>query len=85
MIHNEIIAEGRANSVRQARARASEVAVQLLTGLTTSEFRSRWGCDCVGVPPEMKLDIDPTEREGEDVVMKDDHRAAESRFISDGG
>ena len=85
MIHHEIVAEGRANSVRQARVRASEVAVQLLAGLTPSEFRSRWGCDCVGVAPEMKVDIDPTEREGEDVVMKDDNRAAESRHISDGG
>ena len=74
MIHHEIVAEGRANSVRQARARASEVAVQILTGLTPTEFRSRWACDCVGVASETRMDIDPTERESEDVVLKDDHR-----------
>lgn len=35
------------------------------------------GCDCVGVVPEAKMDIDPTGRKGEDVVMKDGHRAVE--------
>ena len=46
MVHNEVIAEGKAVSGRYAKVKASENALGVLTGLTPLEFRERFGCDC---------------------------------------
>ncbi|KAI9826040.1 MAG: Dicer-like protein 1 [Thelocarpon impressellum] len=46
MVHDDIIAEGRAASDRHARIKASEAALDVLKGLSPAEFRRQYGCDC---------------------------------------
>ncbi|KAI9797134.1 MAG: Dicer-like protein 1 [Piccolia ochrophora] len=46
MVHNEIVAEGRAASTKNARVKASGHALKLLDGLERMDFRKRFGCDC---------------------------------------
>ncbi|KAH0547715.1 hypothetical protein FGG08_000205 [Glutinoglossum americanum] len=55
MVHDEVIAEGRASSGRYAKVRASANALELLKGLAPFEYRKQFGCDC---------------REGEEVVAE---------------
>ncbi|KAI9781616.1 MAG: Dicer-like protein 1 [Geoglossum umbratile] len=47
MIHDEIIAEGRASSGRHAKVKASAGALEVLKGLAPFGFRTKFGCDCV--------------------------------------
>ena len=46
IVHDDIIAEGTASSVRFARVKACEEAWKVLSGLNPGEFRRRWACDC---------------------------------------
>ena len=49
MVHDDVIAEGRAPSARTARVRASEHASAALKGLSPTAFRRQYRCDCVAV------------------------------------
>ncbi|KAI9679405.1 MAG: Dicer-like protein 1 [Caeruleum heppii] len=46
MIHDHIVSEGRGQSGRYAKVRASEEALKLLLGTSVADFRTAWGCDC---------------------------------------
>ena len=46
MIHDEIIAEGEASSSKNAKVKASLKANEILQGITASEYRERYRCDC---------------------------------------
>lgn len=46
MVHNDIIAEGRASSGRTAKVNASSNALEVLKGLSETEYRRQYGCDC---------------------------------------
>ena len=52
MIHNEIIAEGEASSGKNAKVKASLEANEILHGITASEYRAKYSCDCA----TLKLD-----------------------------
>ncbi|KAK2799785.1 Dicer-like protein 1 [Onygenales sp. PD_10] len=54
IIHDAIVAEGIASSVRYAKVKASEAGLAKLEGLPAFKFREVYGCDCV------------TNKEGED-------------------
>lgn len=46
MIHNEVVAEGRAASGKNAKVKASSNALGLLKGLAPYEYRMQYHCDC---------------------------------------
>ncbi len=46
MIHEQIIAEGTAASSKYAKLKASQYALDLLTGLAPFEYRMQYRCDC---------------------------------------
>ncbi|KAL2352640.1 dsRNA-specific nuclease [Cryomyces antarcticus] len=46
MIHDEVAAEGRAKSGKNAKVKASLVALDLIKGMAPFEFRAKFGCDC---------------------------------------
>lgn len=46
MIHNEIIADGEASSGKNAKVKASQAALEKLDGITPSEYRMQFRCDC---------------------------------------
>ncbi|KAI9801798.1 MAG: hypothetical protein M1825_003171 [Sarcosagium campestre] len=48
MVHEEVVAEGRAASAKNARVRASVNALRVLEGLEPADFRARFACDCAG-------------------------------------
>ena len=47
MVHDEIVADGEANSGKQAKAKASSSALKLLQGMSREEYRLAYRCDCV--------------------------------------
>ncbi|KAK7537797.1 dicer-like protein 1 [Phyllosticta citricarpa] len=46
MVHGKVIADGIASSGKNAKVKASQAALELLSGLTPHEFRQRYGCQC---------------------------------------
>ncbi|KAI9723933.1 MAG: hypothetical protein M1812_000651 [Candelaria pacifica] len=46
MIHNEVVAEGRAASGKNAKVKASSNALEKLKGLAPYEYRMQYRCDC---------------------------------------
>lgn len=46
MIHDKIVADGEANSGKNAKVKASQMALEDLRGIAAYEFRTRYGCDC---------------------------------------
>lgn len=48
MVHDEIIAEGKASSTKNAKIKASSNALKLLQGLAPFEYRLQYHCDCEG-------------------------------------
>lgn len=46
MIHGKAIAVGKARSTREAKTRAADQALRLLHGLSVSEFRQKYDCNC---------------------------------------
>ncbi|KAI9888976.1 MAG: Dicer-like protein 1 [Vezdaea aestivalis] len=46
MIHETVVAEGHAESGKNAKVAASKAALTLLEGTTPAEFRKKYGCDC---------------------------------------
>ncbi|TKA67575.1 hypothetical protein B0A49_06725 [Cryomyces minteri] len=46
MIHDEVVAEGGAKSGKNAKVKASLVALDLIKGMAPFEFRAKFGCDC---------------------------------------
>lgn len=46
IVHEGVIADGRASSGRYAKVKASERALAALEELSISEFREQYGCDC---------------------------------------
>lgn len=52
MIHEQIIAEGTAVSSKYAKLKASQHALDLLTGLAPFEYRIQYRCDCSQVKAE---------------------------------
>jgi len=51
MIHEQIIAEGTASSSKYAKLKASQHALDLLTGLAPFEYRMQYRCDCSQIKP----------------------------------
>ncbi|KAK5683827.1 Dicer-like protein 1 [Elasticomyces elasticus] len=47
MVHNDIVAYSKGKSGRYARLRAAQQAVEMIEGFNLSEFRMRFGCNCV--------------------------------------
>ncbi|KAK8161000.1 hypothetical protein BKA80DRAFT_311181 [Phyllosticta citrichinensis] len=46
MVHNQVIAEGMASSGKNAKVKASQAALEKLSGLVPHEFRLQYGCQC---------------------------------------
>ena len=46
MIHDQIIAEGTASSSKYAKLKASQNALDLLSGLAPFEYRTLYRCNC---------------------------------------
>ena len=46
IVHEKVIADGKASSGRYAKIKASERALAVLEELSISEFREQCGCDC---------------------------------------
>lgn len=46
MIHDRIIAEGTASSSKYAKLKASQNALEMLSGLAPFEYRMQYRCDC---------------------------------------
>lgn len=55
IVHDEMLASGQAQSARYAKIKASIEAWDRLKGLSTAEFKARYGCDCNanGAPKKM--------------------------------
>jgi len=49
MVHDAVVAQGRAASSKVAKIHASADALKVLDGVAPFEFRERYGCDCGGV------------------------------------
>ncbi|KAI9756900.1 MAG: hypothetical protein M4579_003654 [Chaenotheca gracillima] len=54
MLHDEIVAEGRASSSKNAKVKASTNALEMLRGLAPWEYRKMYRCDCKAVDEEEK-------------------------------
>lgn len=48
MIHNIIVANGQASSIKNAKIKASEDALKKLRGLAPMEYRVMYRCSCEG-------------------------------------
>ncbi|KAK2746364.1 Dicer-like protein 1 [Myotisia sp. PD_48] len=46
IVHDDVIGKGVASSTRGAKVKASQKALLELEGLSPSEFREKWHCDC---------------------------------------
>ncbi|RDW69817.1 putative dicer-like protein 1 [Coleophoma cylindrospora] len=46
MIHDQVIADDCGDSARYAKVRASQLAMRILDGLSPTEFRQKYDCDC---------------------------------------
>ncbi|KAJ5120616.1 uncharacterized protein N7515_010004 [Penicillium bovifimosum] len=46
MVHNQLIAEATSSSSRYAKVKVSSRALAVIEGLSVSEFRKRYNCDC---------------------------------------
>ncbi|KAL9599469.1 MAG: hypothetical protein Q9219_003808 [cf. Caloplaca sp. 3 TL-2023] len=55
MVHKEVVASGTAASSKNAKVKASERALEVLTPLAPFEFRERWGCNCVQGEEQVEL------------------------------
>ena len=48
IVHDKIVAEGTAASVKNAKVKASERALEKLKGMHKVEFRQEFDCECKG-------------------------------------
>ncbi len=46
LVHETVVAEGRAASGKNAKVKASAAALDAIKGLPRFEFRKRYGCNC---------------------------------------
>lgn len=47
IVHDQVLAHGRANSSKTAKIMASREALKLIEGLSPQQYRQRFKCDCV--------------------------------------
>lgn len=46
MVHDEVVADGQASSIKQAKVKASSSALKLMQGMSREEYRLTYRCDC---------------------------------------
>ncbi|KZF23112.1 hypothetical protein L228DRAFT_219379 [Xylona heveae TC161] len=84
IIHNQVVADGSAASGKTAKVKASQKALEVLTGLAPFEYRKMYKCDCEVKDADGNVDMTESkikinvEKRGDTVSSQSGRTAAES-------